>query len=44
MLVTSPIIMPFPFPCPVRTVVDLEGEMLNQILLLLRDDQMLDFI
>ncbi|KAK5145851.1 hypothetical protein LTR04_001193 [Oleoguttula sp. CCFEE 6159] len=44
MFVTSPIVMPFPFPCPVKTVVDLEGEMLNQILLPLRDDQKLDFM
>ncbi|KAH8156706.1 hypothetical protein CIB48_g11545 [Xylaria polymorpha] len=42
--VTSPIIMPFPFHCPMRTVPDFESEMLNLILLPLRDDQKLDFL
>ena len=44
MFVTSPIIMPFPFMCPVKTVVDLEGTILNTVLLPLRDNQKLDFM
>ena len=44
MFVTSPIVMPFPFPCPTKTVVDLEGEVLNEVLRPLRDDQKLDFM
>ncbi len=41
MFVTQPIVMPFPFECPTKTVVDLDGEILNKILLPLRDDQQL---
>ena len=36
--------MPFPNPGPARTLVGLEGDVLNQILFLLRDDQKLDFM
>lgn len=36
--------MPFPFMCPVRTVVDPETEKLNSILLPLRDDQKLGLL
>lgn len=44
MFVISPIVMPFPFRLPKKTVVDFEGEVLNQILLPLTDDQKLDFM
>jgi DNA-directed RNA polymerase subunit M/transcription elongation factor TFIIS len=44
MFVTSPIVMSFPFRLPKTMTVDLEGEILNQILLPLRDDQKLDFM
>ncbi len=44
MFVTSPIIMSYPFQCPVREIPDLESDMLNAILLPLRDDQKLDFL
>lgn len=44
MFVTSPIIMSHPFECPVREMPDYEGEMLNSIMLPLRDDQKLDFL
>ncbi|KAH9827501.1 cell division control protein 48, variant 1 [Teratosphaeria destructans] len=38
MFVTSPIVMPFLFRLPKKMTVDFEGEILNQILLPLRDD------
>jgi len=44
MFVISPIVMSFPFRLPKTMTVDLEGEILNQILLPLRDDQKLDFM
>ncbi len=44
MFVTSPTVMSFPFRLPKKMVVDFEGEILNQILLPLRDDQKLDFM
>ncbi|KAF4460194.1 cell division control 48 variant 1 [Fusarium albosuccineum] len=44
MFVTSPIIMTFPFECPMQIIPDFESEILNSILLPLRDDQKLDFL
>lgn len=44
MFATSPIVMSFPFECPMRTVPDFEGEVMNAVLLPLRDDQKLDFL
>jgi hypothetical protein len=44
MFVTQPIVMPLPFECPTKTVVDLDGDIINKILLPLRDDQKLDFM
>lgn len=44
MFVTPPIIMLFPYPCPMKTVVDLESEVINSILLPLGDDQKIDFM
>ncbi|KAK6436906.1 hypothetical protein LTR95_006910 [Oleoguttula sp. CCFEE 5521] len=44
MFVTSPTVMSFPFRLPKRMVVDMEGDILNQIMLPLRDDQKLDFM
>ncbi|OBT60330.1 hypothetical protein VE03_10271 [Pseudogymnoascus sp. 23342-1-I1] len=42
MFVTQPIVMPHPFECPIRTVVDMDGDIINKMLLPLRDDQKLD--
>jgi len=38
MFVTSPMVMPFPFLCPKTTVIDMDSEVLNSILLPLRGD------
>lgn len=36
--ITSSIIMLFPFPCPVKTMADLKGQVLTSMTLPLRDD------